>query len=105
MTTGEKIRLRRLQLGLTTQKIADACGVDKSTVSRWETGKTDKINLGMLILIAKALYVEPIQLLNDDVENVVFDNSLLDKVIVKVNRLSQEELIKLDNLIDLMFKR
>jgi hypothetical protein len=36
---GERIRLRRHVLGLTQQALADAVGVNRSTVSAWETGK------------------------------------------------------------------
>lgn len=103
MTTGEKIRTRRMQLGLTTQKLADACGVNKSTVSRWETGETGKINLGMLIILAKALYLQPIQLLSDDSEQLVTEETMMEQIVVKLHRLSKEDLQKVKNLIDLMF--
>ena len=103
MTTGEKIRVRRTQLGITTQKLADACGVNKSTVSRWETGETGKINLGMLMLLAKNLYLQPQQLLSDDSEELITDNSLFEKVLVKLHKLSKEDLAKVNNMIDLMF--
>ena len=105
MTTAEKIRIRRLQLGLTTQKIADACGVNKSTVSRWETGYTGKINLGMLMILAKVLYLEPIQLLSDDEPTINTASTLIDQIVVKINRLSKDDLVKLNDLIDLMFKK
>ena len=106
MTTGEKIRKRRIQLGLTVQKIADACNVSKATISRWETGKTDKINLDVLMCLSNVLIIEPFELLDDDYsKKMSSENTLIDSIILKVNKLSKEELIKLDNLIDLMFKR
>ena len=91
------------QLGITTQKLADACGVNKSTVSRWETGETGKINLGMLMLLSKNLYLQPQQLLSDDSEELITDNSLFEKVLVKLHKLSKEDLAKVNNIIDLMF--
>jgi len=38
MTTAKRIRARRAALGMTQQQLADACGIDPSTVSKWEKG-------------------------------------------------------------------
>ena len=104
MTTGEKIRSRRIQLGLTVQRIADACNVSKATISRWETGITDKINLEALMCLSKVLLVEPIELLDDDYsKRLSSETTLIDNIIIKLKKLSKDELIKIDNLIDLMF--
>lgn len=104
MTTGEKIRTRRIQLELSIQKVADACGVSKATISRWETGITDKINLEALMCLSKVLLVEPTELLDDDYsKKLSSEATLIDNIIVKIKKLSKEELIKIDNLIDLMF--
>ena len=106
MTTGEKIRARRIQLGLTVQRIADACNVSKATISRWETGKTDKINLDVLMCLANVLLLEPTELLDDDYSRrLTPTNTLKENIIVKINQLNNNDLIKLDNLIDLMFKK
>lgn len=106
MTTGEKIRTRRIQLGLTVQRIADACNVSKATISRWETGKTDKINLDVIMCLSNVLLLKPIELLDDDYSLKLKSNdNLIDNIMIKVNRLSKDDLVKLNNLIDLMFKK
>ena len=38
MTTGEKIRKRRIRLGLTQKQVADKIGVQYQTLQFWETG-------------------------------------------------------------------
>ena len=103
MTTGEKIKARRIQLGFSIDRLANACGVNKSTISRWENDKTDRINLGMLVLLAKALYVEPFDLLNDDTTKSGVEPNLLDNIISKIYTLSEEQLTKLNELLNLMF--
>ena len=37
--TGEKLRSERLLRGLTQKQVADALGVHKNTVARWERGE------------------------------------------------------------------
>lgn len=39
-TTGERIRQKRLELGLTQQQVADHFGIRVPSVSEWESGKT-----------------------------------------------------------------
>lgn len=61
MTTGEKIRKRRIRLGLTQKQVADKIGVRYQTLQFWETGKrTPKIN--NLKKIADALEMDLIEL-------------------------------------------
>lgn len=50
MTTGEIIRSRRMNLGLTQQQLADEIFVTRQTISKWELGKSvpDPISLGLL---------------------------------------------------------
>lgn len=68
MTTGERIKNRRLALGLTLEKVGNAVGVHKSTVKRWEDGDTQGIGMDKLIAICNVLLVRPEYLigLSDD---------------------------------------
>ena len=57
MNTGDKLRIRRRELGLTLQAVGDACGVTKSTVRKWETGDIANMRRDRLIQLANVLCV------------------------------------------------
>ncbi len=50
-----RMRLRRLELGYSYQDLADKTGFNKSTLQRYETGKTNKLPLDKAKIIASAL--------------------------------------------------
>ncbi len=50
-----RMRLRRLELGYSYQDLADRTGLNKSTLQRYETGKTGKLPLDKAEIIARAL--------------------------------------------------
>ncbi len=50
-----RMRLRRLELGYSYQDLADKTGLNKSTLQRYETGKTNKLPLDKAEIIASAL--------------------------------------------------
>ncbi|MDN5289886.1 MAG: repressor LexA [Anaerophaga sp.] len=56
---GEKIKARRLELGLTLNDIGKACGVSKSTAMKWENGEIENMKRDKIVLLAKALRVDP----------------------------------------------
>jgi transcriptional regulator with XRE-family HTH domain len=45
----EKIKAMRLQRGITTQQLAERCGVSRRTVEGWEQGRTPS-NTALTIL-------------------------------------------------------
>ena len=51
---GTRIRIRREELGLTQQDLADMLGINRNTLSRYENGKIE-MKIGMLFLIAEVL--------------------------------------------------
>lgn len=56
---GERIALRRTQLGLTLDDIANEIGVARSTIQRYEKGTINKAKLPVVEAIARALSVSP----------------------------------------------
>lgn len=54
MNIGERIRKRRKLLGLTLQQVADAFGINRASVSEWESGKS-KPNAEKLTDLARVL--------------------------------------------------
>lgn len=59
---GLLIHNRRKELGITLEKIGNACGVNKSTVMRWETGEAKDIKRSHINTLSKILYL-PLELL------------------------------------------
>ena len=55
MTTGERIKSRRNEIGMTADELADKIGVSRSTVFRYEKGEVENIPYQKLMDIATAL--------------------------------------------------
>lgn len=59
MNTGERIKNRRKQMGLTLETLADKLNVSKTTIQRYETGEIHNIPSDNLELLATELCVSP----------------------------------------------
>lgn len=66
MDIGEKIYRRRKELGLTQEAVANAAGVTKSTVNKWESGQTRSIRSDHLQALADTLQVSAAFLLDPE---------------------------------------
>ena len=67
MTTGEKIRQRRNEMGMTQDQLAALVGISRSTLLRYENGAINGVPHTSLIPIAKALHTDPGYFLEEDV--------------------------------------
>lgn len=66
MEIKDKIRTRRLQLGLTMEELANKVGVAKSTIKKWESGQINSMRQSKILALANALKVEPTYLIFED---------------------------------------
>lgn len=57
-----KIKSRRLELGLTLEDVAQAVGVGRSTVQRWESGLIKNMGRDKIAELAKVLQMNPVEL-------------------------------------------
>ena len=57
-----KIKARRLELGLTLEDVARAVGVGRSTVQRWESGLIKNMGRDKIAALAKILQISPVEL-------------------------------------------
>jgi len=57
------LKKRRLELGLTLEEVADAVGVGKSTVRKWEVGLIQNMRRDNIQKLAEALQLSPLDLL------------------------------------------
>lgn len=65
MTTGERIRMVRLENGMTQKQVAEACGMADSAIRKYESGRIAP-KADTLQRIAAALNVSVYMLLSDD---------------------------------------
>lgn len=73
MKTAEKVRLLRLQKGMTQGELGDAIGVQKAAINKYEKGRVVNIKRSTLQKLANVLGVAPVDLLDDD-ETIIVDN-------------------------------
>ena len=59
MTTGERMKKRRKELGLSAERVAEKLGVSPATIYRYEKGDIDKVPGDLLEPIAKILCTTP----------------------------------------------
>ena len=76
MTTGERIKQRRKELGLSAERIADILNISPATVYRYENGDIEKVPGDRLAPIAAALNTTPAYLMgwedsSQQVENMI----------------------------------
>ena len=96
---GTLIHERRKELNITLEKIGNACGVNKSTVMRWENGRAKDIKRSHIEILSRILYVPIPVLLGLDDENQIenADIVLLKKDIINsVNQINDKS--KLENI-------
>ena len=63
MTLGEKIKARRIELGLSVDQIAEKIDRNRATVYRYENSDIGDIPTGVLETLAKALSTTPAELM------------------------------------------
>lgn len=63
MTTGQRMKQRRKELGLSAERIADALGVSPATIYRYEKGDIEKVPGDILEPLADILHTTPAALM------------------------------------------
>lgn len=63
MTTGERLKLRRKEIGFSAEKVADRLGVSPATIYRYEKGDIVKVPVDSLAELAKILQTTPAYLM------------------------------------------
>lgn len=65
MEVKDRIKNRRLELGLTLEQVGNHVGVSKSTVRKWETGFISNMRRDKIAKLAEILQLSPIDLMDD----------------------------------------
>lgn len=87
MTTAERIKRRRKDLGLRAEDVAERIGVSRSTMFRYENGEIEKLPINHLVPIAKALHTSVDYLMGwteDEKEPIPMDEDRLDQEFVRL---------------------
>lgn len=88
----EKAKLRRKELGLSAEKVAEELGVSPATIYRYEKKDIKKFPTEILGPLAKVLHTTPAYLMGWENEIPNYADEELDRQIIQVfNRLSEEK--------------
>lgn len=70
MTTGQIIKLKRTELGLTQQELAATFNppLSRNTVMRWEKGYTEKMRANHIAHLCNLFGIKPSELLGESIE-------------------------------------
>lgn len=91
------IKFRRKELGTTLEQIGDILGVGRSIVLKWERGMIENMRRDKISLLASALKISPLLLINDDMTT---ENSVSIQINQKVTKLDNNRKIKVLNYVD-----
>lgn len=112
MTTGERIKTRRKDLGITADQLAEQIGVSRATIFRYENGDIEKLPVNALVPIANVLHTSVNYLMgwDDDSEKrpaTVSDdgpNAVKSRIIALLDTMTEDQLEKLLAVIDMIHK-
>lgn len=110
--TGERIKQRRKEMGLTADTLAEKLGVSRSTIFRYERGDIDKIPAESLSVIADVLNTTPAYLmgwkendeqspsgmsilLSEEGTHTISKNSYEDLVVTEMEKMNSKGKIRL----------
>ena len=96
---GRMIKQRRIELKISPEVVANACGVHRATYNRWENGSTKDIKRSHIDTISKLLYIPIPVLLGLDSK----DNIEEATIVIKRNQIIEQlktikDINKLENL-------
>lgn len=86
--TGQLIAVKRKEIGLTQEKLAEKIGVTNKTVSKWETGKCMP-DYSVVPSLCKELNITASELLSGEESEVKSDSQLLE-ALERIQKLEKE---------------
>jgi transcriptional regulator with XRE-family HTH domain len=88
MKVGQRIKLRREEIGLSVDELAEMLGKNRATIYRYESNEIEKLPTTVLEPLAKALHTTPAYLMGWEIEEKPVptedENELL-KVVKELN--------------------
>lgn len=78
MNIGQRMKLRRQEINLSAERLAEKLGVSKTTIYRYEKGEIEKFPIELVEPIAKALRTTPAYIMGWEVKNDI--NTIYDQL-------------------------
>ena len=92
MNVGQRIRQRRIEIGMTVDELASKIGKNRATIYRYENGDIENLPLSVLEPIAKVLGIEPSDLLSTS-KTISTENKIIANL-KKFNLSEEKEIIE-----------
>lgn len=83
MTTHERIKKRRKELGLTAEQVAEALNVSRATVYRYESAEIEKLPIDIIEPLARILQTTPEYLMGWDLCIDIDDAKIISGIVKK----------------------
>ena len=91
MKMGLAIARRREELGMTQEELAKAVGVNKASISRWESGDISNMRRDRIMSLANALRVSPLALLAEETEGLKDETPEMNEVYAQFMKTMKKE--------------
>ena len=83
MTTHERIKKRRKELGLTAEQVAEALNISRATVYRYESAEIEKLPIDIIEPLARILQTTPEYLMGWDLCIDIDDAKIISGIVKK----------------------
>lgn len=97
------IKKRRTDLGITLEEIGSACGVSKSTVSRWESGMNSHLKRSHIEILSNLLHMPVERILGWETSEIEEPAEIViqrNKIISLLEQVSnQDELERIERIV------
>ena len=112
MNSGDIIKNRRIELGLTQEELGEKIGVQKSAIAKYENGTVENLKRSVIAKLAEVLQLSPLQIMGLEDESEGLKNFITAEEAVKflleqnvimalngvdITKLSEEEQIQMAN--------
>ncbi len=104
----ERLKMCRKEKGYSLAYVAELIGVKHPTISRWESGFTSSIKFPHLLKLAEIFQVNPDWLWGYDVPKTIETlehKNKRDEISTKLREVSDEELERVSQMIDLLLNK
>lgn len=95
MTIGDRIRIRRKEIGLSVDQLADRIGKNRATIYRYESNEIEKYPLEILEPLAQALCTTPASLMGWSEEKISSNKSLSEfhqRALAQLEKMNDEQI-------------